>query len=182
MASLLKELASDIPAVKAVGENAMNEIYISWEDAVGCAAERYKAVISDYRQRLENEPDRAEEFRELMQKEIKLPEFHRDPESGMRSNFNALLDDAESFGHTMKEVLRDSLREYAAEVREFSETAKEAFENGISRGVRHNDELKETAKEAFENGISRGMRHNGELKEWFEEKKNKLINPEDEEQ
>lgn len=182
MAALLKELASDIPAVKAVGENAMNEIYISWEDAVGCAAERYKAVISDYRQRLENEPDRAEEFRELMQKEIKLPEFHRDPESGMRSNFNALLDDAESFGHTMKEVLRDSLREYAAEVREFSETAKEAFENGISRGVRHNDELKETAKEAFENGISRGMRHNGELKEWFEEKKNKLINPEDEEQ
>lgn len=45
MAALLKEVCRDLARVKQVGENAMNEIYISWEDAVRCAHRRYGELI-----------------------------------------------------------------------------------------------------------------------------------------
>lgn len=36
-------------AMAAIGETACREIYMSWEDAVNCAAERYEIVIDRYR-------------------------------------------------------------------------------------------------------------------------------------
>ncbi len=45
MYELLKKLASDMPHMKQVGENAMNEIYISWETSVHAAYDLYNEVI-----------------------------------------------------------------------------------------------------------------------------------------
>lgn len=45
MAKLLTEICKDMPKVKQVGENAMNEIYISWDDAVKLAYDRYSEII-----------------------------------------------------------------------------------------------------------------------------------------
>ena len=44
MAALLEKVCSDMNAVHSVGENAMNEIYISWEDSVKNAYARYEVI------------------------------------------------------------------------------------------------------------------------------------------
>ncbi|MBP5453173.1 MAG: glycosyltransferase, partial [Lachnospiraceae bacterium] len=44
MAALLLEICKDMEKVAKVGENAMNEIYISWDDAVKLAYERYGEI------------------------------------------------------------------------------------------------------------------------------------------
>ena len=46
MAALLKEVCKDLSEVRRVGDCAMDEIYISWEDSVSRAYERY-CVIRD---------------------------------------------------------------------------------------------------------------------------------------
>ena len=35
--------------MKTVGKNAMDKIYVSWEDSVAAAVERYKIVLEKYR-------------------------------------------------------------------------------------------------------------------------------------
>lgn len=48
MAAFLKEACKDIPHLHEVGQNAMDEIYMSWKDAVGIAYQRYQAVLEKY--------------------------------------------------------------------------------------------------------------------------------------
>lgn len=48
MAEALKVLISNIEFAHEIGENAMNEIYISWEDSIKKAYDRYKIVIEKY--------------------------------------------------------------------------------------------------------------------------------------
>ena len=45
MAALLKEVCKDLGHLREIGTNAMNEIYLSWEDCVGKAYERYQYVL-----------------------------------------------------------------------------------------------------------------------------------------
>ena len=47
MAACLEKLT--IPAMAAIGSRAQEELYISWESAVGIARERYEVVIDRYR-------------------------------------------------------------------------------------------------------------------------------------
>ena len=49
MASKLTELILRPRQMKYIGENAMSRLYISWEDAVAHANERYQVVIDRYR-------------------------------------------------------------------------------------------------------------------------------------
>lgn len=44
MAALLKEACSDMDRIHQVGDNAMKEIYVSWEDSVNHAYERYEVI------------------------------------------------------------------------------------------------------------------------------------------
>lgn len=49
MASFLLDACKDIPHLHEVGQHAMDEIYMSWKDAVGIAYERYQYVRREYR-------------------------------------------------------------------------------------------------------------------------------------
>lgn len=49
MAAKLLEILKHPEIMRTVGQNAMNEIYISWEDSVKRAAERYHTVLENYR-------------------------------------------------------------------------------------------------------------------------------------
>ena len=44
MAALLEEVSKDLGHLHEVGQNAMDEIYISWEQAVRLAYDRYKEI------------------------------------------------------------------------------------------------------------------------------------------
>ena len=46
---LLKKLGSDTSLMARVGQNAQDELYLSWEDAVKTAYDRYGVVIDNYR-------------------------------------------------------------------------------------------------------------------------------------
>jgi glycosyltransferase involved in cell wall biosynthesis len=47
MAALLKEMCGDLAHLHQVGEKAMDEIYLSWEDCVSAAYDRYAAVLEE---------------------------------------------------------------------------------------------------------------------------------------
>ena len=47
MAALLKEISGDLAHLHQVGERAMDEIYLSWEDCVSTAYDRYAAVLEE---------------------------------------------------------------------------------------------------------------------------------------
>ena len=49
MAAKLVSLSGDRDAMRRVGENAQREIYLSWDDAVSRAYDRYHVVIDNYR-------------------------------------------------------------------------------------------------------------------------------------
>ncbi len=42
---LFSGIMHDRPAMRKLGDNAMEQLYISWEDAVGVAVDRYKSII-----------------------------------------------------------------------------------------------------------------------------------------
>ena len=49
LADAIMHLANDRDSMKAMGQNAMHELYLSWEDAVGRAAARYQLVRENYK-------------------------------------------------------------------------------------------------------------------------------------
>ena len=49
LCALLRELVTDLDAVHAVGERAMEELYVSWTDAVRLARRRYAEIITEKR-------------------------------------------------------------------------------------------------------------------------------------
>lgn len=49
LAAVLRDACNHRDKSKQIGENAMNEIYISWEDAVSKAVNRYAVVADNYR-------------------------------------------------------------------------------------------------------------------------------------
>lgn len=49
MFDTLKAVAANRPLAKTVGENAMRDIYVSWDDAVETASENYREIIKRYK-------------------------------------------------------------------------------------------------------------------------------------
>ncbi len=49
MYTLLKKLGSDLTLMEKVGQNAQDQLYLSWEDSVKIAYERYGVVLDRYR-------------------------------------------------------------------------------------------------------------------------------------
>ena len=49
LAIKLYEITKDRAAIRQVGEHASEEIYLSWEDAVGKACDRYEVIIENFR-------------------------------------------------------------------------------------------------------------------------------------
>ena len=45
MAALLREVCQDLPRLRAVGQHAMDEIYLSWQSAVDAAYDRYGTIL-----------------------------------------------------------------------------------------------------------------------------------------
>ena len=52
MAAVLQRLCTGPAQVKAVGENAERDLYLSWDSSVSAAADRYQAVIEKYKRGL----------------------------------------------------------------------------------------------------------------------------------
>ena len=52
MAALLEKVSGDLGHLRQVGDRAMEELYLSWQDCVSLAYERYQAILEEKRQGL----------------------------------------------------------------------------------------------------------------------------------
>ncbi len=52
LAALLEKVSGDLGYLRQVGDNAMEELYLSWQDCVALAYERYQGVLEDKRRGL----------------------------------------------------------------------------------------------------------------------------------
>ena len=78
MASRLLQLCGHREAMRQVGRQAQ-QLYISWEEAVGRAYQRYGAVIDNYRRGLYPEHERlSDDFIRAMSTSMELWDHHRD--------------------------------------------------------------------------------------------------------
>ncbi|MEG0779852.1 MAG: glycosyltransferase [Oscillospiraceae bacterium] len=90
MAALLTRLAGETAAMHQVGDTAMEEIYLSWEDSVARAAERYEIVLDRYRSgQISRKPQISDGFikatSELMEGVQRARNFRDDPVGEIRA-------------------------------------------------------------------------------------------------
>ena len=137
LAAKLKELCDSPERMKEVGKGAGDELYISWEDAVARAYDRYEVVIDNYRSGVYgiHDPLRGSWMQsqgELMQilgdidaarKALRhdIVETQAEVESSIRSMRNKAIVDVIATGYETRESLRSigrEIKEQLAEARE----------------------------------------------------------------
>ena len=102
MAAMLTRLCKDPALVKAVGEGALRELYISWTDAVARACRCYEDVIDNYRRGLYAPHDGLSD------------EFIHNIASSMDS-FNLAMDKRRAMLQDLRQAYEDLRREIQAE-------------------------------------------------------------------
>ena len=126
LSSKLKELCASPERMKAVGKGAGDELYISWEDAVARANDRYEAVIDNYRNGVYGIHDSIrgswmQSHGELMQilgnidaagKALKhdFEETQAEVETSLRSMRNKAIVDVITTGYEAKEELLNIIK------------------------------------------------------------------------
>lgn len=124
LAALLERIGGDLPLLHAVGRRAMDEIYLSWPDAVSAAYERYGAVLEAKRSGAlpEKRKQAADLLISLASKSIEeqalrremwtaLQESFRESAVGMMENIQEAAESADSFRQKLREQLRQDLGE-----------------------------------------------------------------------
>ena len=138
MAALLKEVSGQRDKMKDVGQHAMDEIYISWDDSVAAAYERYSEIrdlVAEgkiVRRKPHGSDILLKSASTLAMETMHLFDIPRNIYGGMREN---LEEDFDEF----KEELRDNLEEMRDRlpdsVKEFSDNAK-AFGDKTKEEIR----------------------------------------------
>ena len=126
LAAKLRELIAEPEAMKRVGECAGDEIYISWDDAVAHAYERYEVVIDNYKSGVYGRRDPLRGS--FMQSQGELMQIIADAgraraelikdadhvageiDSAMRSARNKMLTDFIAARYEIRNSIRDNLR------------------------------------------------------------------------
>ena len=112
MAAKLLEILRHPEIMHTVGENAMNRIYISWEDSVKHAAERYQVVLDNYRS---GKYERRRKFTdewfkmngEFLEGIAKVQEFtERTPEEVKKYAENVLSGISEKYGELKEGIVQ----------------------------------------------------------------------------
>ncbi len=110
MAMFLESASKDLSHLADVGQNAMDEIYISWEDSVKDAKNRYEEILQMHRDG--NLPDKKWSGTELLldswSRVISGTEHvfdaHRSFHEGMRENFEEFKDGVSEFKSNLEEI------------------------------------------------------------------------------
>ena len=124
MAALLSRLGGDLLQMHAVGQRAMDEIYLSWADSVAAAYDRYGALLEEWRAGKKPEKKKQpadylvslaaltlEERERRRQTWLALQESFRETAVGMMENIQEAQESAESLRHKLREQLRQDLDE-----------------------------------------------------------------------
>ncbi len=137
MAALLKEVSKDLGHLYDVGQHAMDEIYISWEDCVKDARERYSQLIelaadgSLLKKRISGTEILLESASKIINGTEQVFNARRNIQEGMRENFEDFLDnihdvrnDIHEFGHEVKTGIREELHDFKNDIKESTDMIK----------------------------------------------------------
>ena len=113
MAELLERVSGDLDHLRQVGERAMQELYLSWQDCVAQAYDRYQAVLESKRQGL-------------------LPARKKLPTDYLVTLTAKTMDEAERRRRVRRELFRD-FRETAVGMMENIQQAEETAEHFLEQ-------------------------------------------------
>ena len=126
MAALLERVGGDLPLLRAVGQRAMEEIYVSWSDAVAAAYDRYGAVLELKRAGAFADKRRqpTDLFFSLAAKSIEEQERRRQTWAALQESFRETavgmmenIQEAGESAETLRRRLADQLRQEIDELR-----------------------------------------------------------------
>ncbi len=123
MAALLEEASKDLSHLADVGQHAMDEIYISWEDSVKDAENRYKEIIQMSKEGL------------LPSKKWSGTEILLDSASKVISGTEHVFDASRSFQEGMREnfeEFRDGVRDFKNDTHEELNEIREKIDGFIN--------------------------------------------------
>ncbi len=145
MAALLSKLHGEMNVMEEAGQKAMDEIYISWEDAVKVARERYLVVL-EKSQQIGTVPRKIEpmdyfieaagymqDFSESVlgvsrSMKEELRENMRNAQEELRDNYYAAQDELRENVRAAKEELRENYHAAQAEMRQMKEEREQDAE------------------------------------------------------
>ena len=137
MAALLSRIGDDREALRQTGQHAMDEIYISWDDAVKDAASRYEEIMEAKRRGMllpvRKEPSHyvLEAATALVDSSNYLLSVPHSIKEGMMENLTDVRDEL----HDTYEEMHDRYGELHDKYTEFVKSVKEGAENLIKRGI-----------------------------------------------
>ncbi|MBR5419586.1 MAG: glycosyltransferase [Lachnospiraceae bacterium] len=147
MAMLLMDACGNMECVHQVGQNAMDEIYISWEQATRAAYERYGELGELLRngtleKRRKERGEKASDH--LLDGAATAADKVREFFDASRNFYEGMIGNVEDFGTELKEELKEGLEELRERipegVKEFGEKAKRLGENaqkGVKAGLEY---------------------------------------------
>lgn len=134
MADAIGEACDDRERLKAIGENAANRIYVSWEDAVEKAYNRYLEVIQRHKIKKDT-ISLSEDLRSS--RELIITEFNE-----TRDLIQELLWDTRDWVMKLRTLTKTPL----SDSRDFAEATKKKIEDAVERDERRHDIIKTMKK------------------------------------
>ena len=144
MAALLEQISGDLDRLHQVGQNAMDEIYISWEQAVRIAFDRYKEV---HEMAVSGELGirKHQSFEYLMNSAADVlngtqkvfVDIPKEIHEGMRENYEDFVDNVRENYEEFKDNVRDNFQEMKDNMKELRQDFKEnmeSFKNDLNEG------------------------------------------------
>ena len=136
MAALLEQLSGNLDRMHQVGQNAMDEIYISWDQAVRVAYDRYKE-INEMAKSGELGIRKHQSFEYLMNSAADIlngtqrvfVDIPREIHEGMRENYEEFKSNARENYEEFKGKVNDNLQEMKDNMEDFKEDFRENVEN-----------------------------------------------------
>ena len=122
MAELLKRLCGDLDHVHDVGQHAMDEIYLSWEECVAKAYERYQYILA--RNKIGAMPHRKEQMTDNM---VKIVAKAMEEENKVRTNVREGLKDMRSKALTMMEYTKAGIKALDAQKLRWEDIAEDLW-------------------------------------------------------
>jgi len=157
MAAKLLEICGDMDRVHQVGQNAMDEIYISWETAVHQAHERYGEIIELHRDGLlaGRKKETSDFFLNIAGNLIeKTDKAFRVPGriyGGMLENVGEMWEEIRDARDSAVAGMRQRTDDFVSEVREkrdgFTEQMREKRDDFVAGMREKRDEFKDSARE-----------------------------------
>ncbi len=156
IAALLKEISQNPEHMHQTGQNAMDKIYISWEESIQAALDRYQKVL-EMRHAGTLKPRRngkSDKFLNITADTMKaLYQVVRTPRTlheGMMENFEELKQDFRERKAEFREGFEETWENGKQAIREKTEEFKEGFETTWENRKQAFRDKKEEFKEGFE--------------------------------